>query len=155
MAKVHNFNAGLARKGKSATEIKTIMDAACRDTSLGLTLIYYIIKKVKAGKTTDHQWHLTAKITKRTVKEDRCANCRDLAFAHGVSNDTMHNILRNDLGLVKKSQGGCPSFSARTRNRECLNLQGVHHRRPVPLHGNVGLHHNQGQDNGVLPHTRD
>jgi hypothetical protein len=48
MIKVHYFVAGLIRSGKSATEIKTYVDAMYRDKALGLTSVYYIIKKVKA-----------------------------------------------------------------------------------------------------------
>jgi hypothetical protein len=67
MKKVRDFVAGLARSGKSAAEIKTIVDAAFGDQALGLTSIYYILKKVKDGKSTDDQRHLNAKKTKRTA----------------------------------------------------------------------------------------
>jgi hypothetical protein len=58
MTKVRDFVAGLARSGKSAAEIKTIVDAAFGDQALGLTSIYYILKKVIEGKSTDDQRHL-------------------------------------------------------------------------------------------------
>jgi hypothetical protein len=67
MTKVRDFIAGLAKSGKSAAEIKTIVDAAFGDKALGLTSIYYILKKVKDGKSTDDQRHLNAKKTKRTA----------------------------------------------------------------------------------------
>ncbi len=51
------------------------------------------------------------------VQEDRRVNCKDLASAHGISNGTMHNILRDDLGLVKKSARWVPKSSARSRSR--------------------------------------
>jgi hypothetical protein len=67
------------------------------------TAIYNILKKVKAGETTDDQQHLSAKKTKMTldivaavtaeVKADSWVTCMDPANAHGVSNGTMHNIL--------------------------------------------------------------
>jgi hypothetical protein len=44
MTKVHDFIADLDRRGKSAAEIKTVVDAAYGDKALGLTSIYYIIK---------------------------------------------------------------------------------------------------------------
>ncbi len=66
MTKVCDFVAGLARSGKSAAEIITTVDATYRDKALGLTSIYYIIKKVKAGQTTNDQQHLGAQKTKRT-----------------------------------------------------------------------------------------
>ncbi len=37
------------------------------------------------------------------VKTDRQVTCMDLATAHGVSYGTMHNILHEELELVKKT----------------------------------------------------
>ncbi len=84
------------------------------------TAIYNILKKVKAGETTDDQRHLDAKKTKRTqdiiaavaadVNADRRVMCMDLATAHGVSYGTMHNILHQELGLVKKSARWAPKL---------------------------------------------
>jgi hypothetical protein len=95
MTKVRDFIAGLARSGKSAAKIKTIVDTAFGDQALGLTLIHYILKKVKDGRSTDNQRHLNAKKTKRMaaivaavaadVADDRRVSCKDLAFAHGLS----------------------------------------------------------------------
>ncbi len=103
MTKVCDFVAGLARARKSANEIKILSDAAFGDKSLTKTAIYNILKKVKAGKTTDDQRHLNAKKIKRTqdviaavaayVKADRLVTCMNLATARGVSYGTMHNIL--------------------------------------------------------------
>jgi histone-lysine N-methyltransferase SETMAR len=147
MTQVRDFVAGLARTGKSAGEIKKLVDAAYGDKALGLTSIYYIIKKVKAGKTTDDQRHLSAKKTKRTadivaavaadVKEDRRVNCRDLAFAHGVSNGTMHSILRDDLGLVKKSARWVPKLldedQKLERVRTCTEFVAAVQRRSMAM----------------------
>jgi hypothetical protein len=76
------------------------------------TAIYNILKNVKAGETTNDQWHLNAKKTKWTqdiitaasanVNAERQVTCMDLATVHGVSYGTMHNILHEELGLVKK-----------------------------------------------------
>ncbi len=52
------------------------------------------------------------------MKEDRRANCRDLAFAHGVSNGTMHSILWDDLGLVKKSARWVPKLLNEDQKQE-------------------------------------
>jgi histone-lysine N-methyltransferase SETMAR len=147
MTKVHDFVAGLTRSGKSATEIKTTVDATYGDKALGLTSIYYIIKRVKAGKTIDDHWHLSAKKTKRTadivaavaanVKEDRRVNCRDLAFAHGVSNGMMHNILQNDLGLVKNSARWVPKLLSKDQKQErvrtCKEFVAAVHRRSTAM----------------------
>jgi hypothetical protein len=93
MMKVCGLVAGLARGGKSATNIKITVDAAYGDKAFGLTSIYYIIKKVKAAKLTDDQQNLNAKKTTQSadiiasvtvdVKEDQCVTCRDLASPMG------------------------------------------------------------------------
>ncbi len=92
--------------------------------------IYKIINKVKAGESTDDKRHLNLKKTKRTVdiidavaadvKADRRITCRDLATAHEVSFGTMHNILHEELGLVKKPPRWVPNCLAWNRKRrEC------------------------------------
>ncbi len=126
MTKVRDSVAGLARSGKSAPKLKRV-DAAFGDQALGLTSIYYILKKVKEGKSTDDQRHLNAKKTKRTaaivaavaadVAVERRVSCKDLAFANGLSIGTVFNILRDDLGLVKKSARGCRSSSVTSRRK--------------------------------------
>ncbi len=95
---------------------------------MGLTSIYYILKKVKDGKSTDDQRHLNAKKTKRTaaivaavaanVAEDRRVSCKDLASAHGLSIGTVFNILRDDLGLVKKSARWVPKLLSDEQKQE-------------------------------------
>jgi hypothetical protein len=120
MTKIRDFVSGLARARKSANEIKILTDAAFGDKSLTKTAIYNILKKVKAGETTDDLLHLNAKKTKRTqdiiaavaadVNVDRRVKCMDLATAHGVSYGTMQNILHKELGLVKKSARWVPKL---------------------------------------------
>jgi hypothetical protein len=61
MTQVRDFVAGLARAGKSASEIKKLVDDADGDKALGLTSIYYILKRVKAGKSTEDQRKFSAK----------------------------------------------------------------------------------------------
>jgi hypothetical protein len=56
ITKMRDFVAGLARVGKSADDIKIITDDSFGDNPLEKTAIYNIIKKVKAGKTTNNQW---------------------------------------------------------------------------------------------------
>jgi histone-lysine N-methyltransferase SETMAR len=127
MTKVRNFVSGLARAGKSANEIKILADAAFENKSLMKTAIYSILKKVKAGETIDDQQHLNAKKTKRTqdiiaavaanVNADRRVRCMDLATAHGVSYGTMHNILHQELGLVKNSARWVPKLLSEDQKR--------------------------------------
>ncbi len=128
MTQVRDFVAGLARAGKSASEIKKLVDDAYRDKALGLTSIYYILKRVKAGKSTEDQRKFSAKKTKRTaaiiaavatdVADDRRVSVKDLASVHGVSVGTMFNILRDDLGLVKKSARWVPKLLSEEQKLE-------------------------------------
>jgi hypothetical protein len=61
MMNVRDFVAGFARTGKSTAEIKTLVNAAYGDKALGLTSIYYILKKVKAGESIKDQCKFSAK----------------------------------------------------------------------------------------------
>jgi histone-lysine N-methyltransferase SETMAR len=132
MSKVRDFVAALARAGKTAAEIKTLVEAAFADQALGLTSIYNILKKVKAGKNTDDQRHLNAKRTKRSttlvadvaaaVENDARVTCVDLASAFGVSRGTIHNILRDDLGLVKKSARWVPKILSEDQKKERVRI---------------------------------
>jgi len=63
MTKVRDFVAGLARAGKTYKEIKETTEAAYGDQALKKTQIYEVMKKVKAGKNTEDQRHLSAKKT--------------------------------------------------------------------------------------------
>jgi hypothetical protein len=128
MTQVRNFVAGLARAGKSASEIKKLVDASYGDKALGLMSIYYILKRVKACKSTEDQRKFSAKKTKRTVAiiaavaadvaEDRRISIKDLASIHGVSVGSMFNILRHDLGLVKKSARWLPKLLSKEQKLE-------------------------------------
>ncbi len=92
------------------------MDAAFGDKALKKASIYFIMKKVKAGKNTDDLRHENAKKTKRTaniaaavaadIKEDRRLSVKELASYHGM----MNKILHDDLGLVKKSARWVPKL---------------------------------------------
>jgi histone-lysine N-methyltransferase SETMAR len=160
MSKVRDFIAALARAGKTAAEIKNLVEAAFADQALGLTSIYNILKKVKAGKNTDDQRHLNAKRTKRSttlvadvaaaVENDARATCVDLASAFGVSRGTIHNILRDDLGLVKKSARWVPKILSDQGAWE--DLHRVCRCRHPSVQGHAGQHHHHGRDDGVLPH---
>jgi hypothetical protein len=61
MKKVQDFVAGLTTSRKGAAKIKKTISAAYEDKAWRLTSIYFVIMKVKAGKTTDTQRHLNAK----------------------------------------------------------------------------------------------
>ncbi len=61
MKKVQDFVAGFTKSRKSAAKIKKTISATYEDEAWRLTLIYFVIMKGKAGKTTDTQCHLSAK----------------------------------------------------------------------------------------------
>ncbi len=50
--------------------------------------------------------------------EDRRISCKDFAFIHGVSVGTMFNILRDNLGLVKKSARWVPKLHSEEQKLE-------------------------------------
>jgi hypothetical protein len=57
MTKVRNFVTALAGTGKSYALIKTSVGATFGDKALKKASIYFIMEKVKAGKTTDNRRH--------------------------------------------------------------------------------------------------
>jgi histone-lysine N-methyltransferase SETMAR len=128
MTKVRDFVAGLARAGKTYKEIKETTEAAYGDQALKKTQIYEVMKKVKAGKNTEDQRHLSAKKTKRTVnlvasvaaavKEDARVSIQELASANGVSYGTIQTILHDDLGLSKKSARWVPKLLSDDQKEE-------------------------------------
>ncbi len=113
MSPLRDFVATLARAGKSFKVIQETVAAAYGDRSLKKTQIYAIIKNVKEGKPTSDQWKSngTRKIRSlafiadvaAAIKKDRRLTVRRLALAHGVSKNTIHHTLKEDLHLSKKS----------------------------------------------------
>ncbi len=104
--------ATLARAGKSFKEIQETVTAAYGDMGLKKTQIYAIIKNVKEGKQTSDQWKSngTRKIRSpafiadvaAAIKQDWRQTVRQLAQVHGVSKNTIHHALKEDLNLSKK-----------------------------------------------------
>jgi hypothetical protein len=113
MTEVCKFVAALARARKGRKEIKPLVDAAYGDKALSISQINRIIKAVKEGKNTPDQHHSSVKKTKRTggvlasitaaVEKDQRIMVRDLAATHGLPIGTVLAILKDDLGLIKKS----------------------------------------------------
>ena len=120
MTEVRDFVAALARAGKRRQEIKILVDAAYGDKSLSISQINRIIKAVNDGKNTSDQRHSNPKKTRRTadvvaavaesVEEDRRVTVRTLAARHGLTYGTVSLILKQDLGLVKKSARWVPKL---------------------------------------------
>jgi histone-lysine N-methyltransferase SETMAR len=120
MTRVCDFIADLLRGGASVKEAKKLSDNSFGDKSLKLRAIYKIFKTIKEGKNTDDQRKFNRKKTTRTaaliaavaadVEADRRICIDTLAWVHGVSVGTIFKILKQDLGLVKKSARWVPKL---------------------------------------------
>ena len=121
MTEVRRFVADLAMTGISFREIKELQEKRWGDLALKKTQIYAIIKKLKAGENAYYQRSLSSQKTKRTassvaavvaaaIEEDRRFTVRSLVSATGLSTMTIHRILKDDLGLVKKSARWVPKL---------------------------------------------
>ncbi len=134
MTEVRNFVAALARTGKGCKEIKLLVDAAYGDMAMSKSQINRIIKAVKEGKNTADQRHSSTKKTKRTgdvlaaiaatIEEDRRIMVRELAATHGLPIGTVHAILKEDLGLVKKSARWVPKLLSLEQMEERVAASG-------------------------------
>ena len=128
MTKVRDFIAGLTRAGKGKKEIKTTAELAFPGKSLSESQINRIIRAVKMGENTDDQRRFNAKKTVRTadlvaavaatVESDRRLLVLAIALAEGASEKTVHRILTDDLGLVKKSAHWVPKLLSPEQKEE-------------------------------------
>lgn len=120
MTRVRNFVADLAKAGKGVADIKKLVDAAYEDKSLSLSQIYRIVKLVRAGGNAEDQRRFNPKKTARTgdlvasvaaaVSENRRLTVRAIAKDLLASKDTVHRILKDSLGLSKKSARWVPKL---------------------------------------------
>jgi histone-lysine N-methyltransferase SETMAR len=135
MTEVQNFVAALARAGKGRKEIKSLVDVAYSDMAMSKSQINRIIKVVKEGKNTSDQRHSSAKKTKRTgdvlasiaaasVEKDRRITVWELAATHGLPIGNVHAILKEDLGLVKKSAHWVPKLLSSKQKKERVDSKG-------------------------------
>ncbi len=155
MTKVCNF---VARPGKRFAKIKTPADVAFWVKVLKKASINFIIKKDKADKNNNDD--LCIRIPRRPrelltlvpiaadIKEDLRMTCKELASSHTVSNGTVHKILHDELGLVKKL--GAQASLQELEKEEKENLQGCHCCHQPSFHSDVGQYCKHGRDNGVL-----
>ncbi len=129
---------------KATPRYKKNVDAAFGDKALKKASIYFIMKKVKAGKNTEDLRHQNAKKTKRTanivaanIKEDRRLSVKELASSHGVSYGMMNKILYDDLGLVKKSTCWVPKLLSDDQRKErvqtCTEFVAAVNRRSMAM----------------------
>jgi hypothetical protein len=109
MSPLRDFVATLASAWKSFKDIQETVAAAYCVKSLKKTQIYAIIKNVKEGKPTTDQQKLNGRRKVRNlaftsdvaahIEKDQRVMVRRLALAHGVSKNTIHNTLHQDLNL--------------------------------------------------------
>ncbi len=128
MSPLRDFIATLAKAGKSFKDIQETVVAAYGDKSLKKTQIYAIIKNVKEGKPTTDQRKLNGKRKIRSpafianvaaaIEKDRRLMARRLATAHGVSKNTIHHTLKEDLNLSKKSARWVPKLLTEEMKKE-------------------------------------
>ena len=128
MTEVRRFVADLAMTGISYKEIKELQEKRWGDLALKKTQLYAIIKKVKAGKNAYDQRSLSSQRTKRTassiaavaaaIEDDRRFTIRSLVFVTGLSVTTIYRILKDDLGLVKKSARWVPKLLSDEQKKE-------------------------------------
>ena len=132
MSDVRKFVARLAMAKKGFKEINELTAAAYGDQAIHKTQIYLIIKKVKeGGDATDQRGKhreksrrdatLIADIAAEVEKDGR-VTIRKLAEGHGVSNDTIHKILHDDLGLSKKSARWVPKLLSKDQMQERVRV---------------------------------
>ncbi len=96
--------------------------------------INHIIKAVKEGKNTADQRHSSAKKTKwtgdvlasiaATSEKDRRITVQELATMHGLPIGTVHAILKEDLGLIKKSARWGPKLLSSEQKEERVAFSG-------------------------------
>ena len=151
MSDVRNFVARLALAKKGFQEIKELTAAAYGDQAIHRTQIYSIIKKVKeGGDATDQRGKHREKTRRNTtliadiaaeVEKDGRVTIRKLAESHGVSNDTIHKILHDDLGLSKKSARWVPKLLSKEQMQErvrvCKKFVAAFHRHSKAWLNNI------------------
>ncbi len=125
----------LTRAGKGRKDIKSLVNAAYSDKALSKSQINHIIKAINEGKNTVDQRHSSAKETKwignvlvsiadDEVEKDRQVTVWELAATHGLPIGTVHAILKEDLGLVKKSVCWVPKLLSPDQKKERVDCSG-------------------------------
>ena len=91
----HNIVIKLYKSGESNSEIAKRLKMNC-------TTVWKIIKKFQEiGTTLDQegQGRKRTVCTRKKLRRNSCRSCRNLAAAAGVGQSTMHQLLREDLGV--------------------------------------------------------
>lgn len=118
MTKVREFVWNLAAAGHSAKAILQDVETAFHPKAMTLTQIYRIIKAYKEGRDREDQRGQNAKKTVRTpemivavkdyIESDRRVTYTDIEEAFGLTPGTVNTIIKDDLGLIKKSARWVP-----------------------------------------------
>jgi len=132
MASARDFVAALASGGKDYNFIKSTTDDCYGEKTLSRSQIYKIMKTVKeGGDTSDQRGRSTEKNVKtadliaaiaEAVNENGRLTVRELALSYNVSKDTIHSILRDDLGLSKKSARWVPKLLTDEQKQERVRV---------------------------------
>ena len=91
----HNIVIKLPKSGESNSEIAKRLKMNC-------TTVWKIIKKFQEiGTTLDQEGRGRKQTvcTRKKLQRNSCQSCRNLAAAAGVGQSTMHQLLREDLGV--------------------------------------------------------
>ena len=128
MTRVRDFVVDLARAGKDAKEIRTIVEAAYRPNAISRSQVFKISRLVKDGKVTSDKRAQNPKKTKRTVEnieavrvmvdKDHRVTIQEIAGELGLSCGTIFNILHDDLGLTKKAARWVPKLLSAEQKEE-------------------------------------
>ena len=115
---VRDFVVNLARAGHSAKPILENVQKAFGPNAIGKTQFYKILAAVKDNKEMANQRAGNAVKTVRTAKvveamwvfveEDRRVTFADIQDAFGLFAGTLNALLKEDLGLFKKSARWVP-----------------------------------------------
>jgi [histone H3]-lysine36 N-dimethyltransferase SETMAR len=151
MTRVRDFVADLAKTKQTVKKIKELVDEAFGDMALKKTQIYDIVKKVRAGKNASDQRHLNGKKTKRTeslvaavaaaVEKDRRVTLQELSSVHNTSYGTIRRILKEELGLTKKSARWVPKLLSEEQKQQrvdrCQDFVNMVQRRSKAVLDNI------------------
>ena len=110
---IHPFVAGMARAEYSASDFFLAAEKAFWKGCFSKKQVYEIIKLVKDGADTTsrlgHHEHPKVRtddaipLVENTLDEDRRLGVNDIVGETGLARSTGFRILKEDLGLVKKS----------------------------------------------------
>ena len=120
MSPIRDFAVNLARGGHTYHEILEELEKTFGEKPMGKTQIYQIIKECQTREDMGDRRGENAKKRVRTMenidavravlKVDRCSKYLKIEEETGLSSGTIHRILDQDLGLVKKSARWVPKL---------------------------------------------